>query len=31
VSWSLAYGGIITLIASAYMFVWIWLKDIEHA
>ena len=31
VSWSLAYGGIITLIASAYMFVWIWVKDIEHA
>jgi MFS family permease len=31
VSWSLAYGGIITLIASAYMFVWIWVKDIGHA
>lgn len=31
VSWSLAYGGIITLIASAYMFVWIWVKDIECA
>lgn len=31
VSWSLAYGGIITLIASAYMFVWIWVKDIERA
>ena len=30
VSWSLAYGGIITLIASAYMFVWIWVKDIGH-
>ena len=31
VSWSLAYGGIITLIASAYMFVCICVKDIEHA
>jgi MFS family permease len=31
VSWSLAYGGIITLIAAVFMFVWIWVKDIEHA
>ena len=31
VSWSLAYGGIITLLAAAYMFAWIWVKDIEHA
>ena len=30
VSWSLAYGGIITLIAAVFMFVWIWVKDIEH-
>jgi len=31
VSWSLAYGGIITLVAAVFMFVWIWVKDIEHA
>jgi MFS family permease len=31
VPWSLAYGGIITLLAAAYMFGWIWVKDIEHA
>lgn len=31
VSWSLAYGGIITLIAAIFMFGWIWVKDIEHA
>ena len=31
VSWSLAYGGIITLVAVVFMFVWIWVKDIEHA
>ena len=31
VSWSLAYGGIITLIAAVFMFLWIWVKDIEHA
>ena len=31
VSWSLAYGGIITLFAAVFMFGWIWVKDIEHA
>jgi MFS family permease len=31
VSWSLAYGGIITLLAAVFMFLWIWVKDIEHA
>jgi len=31
VSWSLAYGGIITLLAAVFMFSWIWVKDIEHA
>ena len=31
VSWSLAYGGIITLVAAVFMFAWIWVKDIEHA
>ena len=31
VSWSLAYGGIITLVAAVFMLVWIWVKDIEHA
>ena len=31
VSWSLAYGGIITLVAAVFMFVRIWVKDIEHA
>jgi MFS family permease len=31
VSWSLAYGGIITLLAAIFMFSWIWVKDIEHA
>jgi MFS family permease len=31
VSWSLTYGGIITLVAAVFMFVWIWVKDIEHA
>jgi MFS family permease len=30
VSWSLAYGGIITLLAAVFMFSWIWVKDIEH-
>ena len=31
VSWSLAYGGVITLLAAVFMFSWIWVKDIEHA
>ena len=31
VSWSLAYGGIITLLAAVFMFSCIWVKDIEHA
>ena len=31
VSWSLAYGGIITLLSAAFMFTWIWVKDIERA
>lgn len=30
VSWSLAYGGIITLLSAAFMFTWIWVKDIER-
>jgi predicted 3-demethylubiquinone-9 3-methyltransferase (glyoxalase superfamily) len=30
VSWSLAYGGIITLVAGLYMFVWLLMKRIDH-
>ena len=30
VSWSLAYGGMITLLSAAFMFAWIWVKDIER-
>jgi len=30
VSWSLAYGGIITLAAGVYMFAWLLMKRIDH-
>ena len=30
VSWSLSYGGIITLVAGLYMFIWLLMKRIDH-